>query len=74
MCIRARLLSGAGAALGTLLQAGAAVALGDEPWASVAAWLPPTLAWTVAIGAPVGALLLRRRPAGPEPRPVARRV
>ncbi|MGN9842768.1 rod shape-determining protein MreD [Nonomuraea sp. H19] len=58
------------AALGTLLQAGAAVALGDEPWTSVIAALPWTLGWTVVVGALVSVVLMRRRPA----REVLRRV
>ncbi|MGP3920082.1 rod shape-determining protein MreD [Nonomuraea sp. 10N515B] len=70
------LLAGAaGAAAGTLLQAGAAVALGDEPWRAALAALPWTLAWTVALGALVSPVLLRRRHSvEAEPRVAMRRV
>ncbi|MEV0385158.1 rod shape-determining protein MreD [Nonomuraea sp. NPDC050643] len=57
------LVAGAGAALGTVLQAAAAVALGDEPWPQALAGLPLVLAWTVPLGALAGAALARRRPA-----------
>ncbi|TMR10037.1 rod shape-determining protein MreD [Nonomuraea turkmeniaca] len=70
------LLAGAaGAALGTVLQAGAAVALGDEPWRSAVADLPWTLGWTVVLGALVAVVLLRRRRAQEaQPRVAMRRV
>jgi hypothetical protein len=70
------LIGAAGATLGTLLQAGAAVALGDEPWRAVVVALPWTLGWTVVLGTLVSAVLLRRRrsPAAPEPRVAMRRV
>lgn len=70
------LVGGVGAALGTLLQAGAAVALGDEPWQAVVAALPWTLGWTVALGTAVSAVLPRRRrsPSVVEPRMAMRRV
>jgi hypothetical protein len=71
---RSLILAGAAAALGTIAQAVAAAGLGDEPWASVLAWLPLTLAWTVVLGAPGGAVLLRRRPSAPAPRVAMRRV
>ncbi|TMR93424.1 rod shape-determining protein MreD [Nonomuraea basaltis] len=73
---RPPLVGAASAALGVVLQAGAAVALGDEPWRSVVAEAPWTLAWTVALGALVSPVLLRRRrsPAAAEPRVAMRRV
>ncbi|MFC5835180.1 rod shape-determining protein MreD [Nonomuraea insulae] len=60
----------AGPVLGVVLQGAAAVALGDEPWRSAAAGLPLTLAWTVLLGALVGAVLVRRRPREQVPRRV----
>ncbi|MET7331433.1 rod shape-determining protein MreD [Nonomuraea sp. NPDC005650] len=60
-------VAAAGAAMGVLLQAAAAVALGDDPWTAVLPELPPTLGWTVALGAVVGALLTRRRARAPLP-------
>ncbi|RVX42459.1 rod shape-determining protein MreD [Nonomuraea polychroma] len=69
------LVGAAGAALATLLQAGAAVALGDEPWRAALAALPWTLGWTVALGALVSAVLLRRRRSREgEPRVAMRRA
>ncbi|WP_188187967.1 hypothetical protein [Nonomuraea sp. SYSU D8015] len=70
------LVGAVAAALAVLLQAGAAVALGDEPWQAVVAALPWTLGWTVAHGTPVSAVLLRRRrsAAVAEPRVAMRRV
>ncbi|NJP95299.1 hypothetical protein HCN51_38685 [Nonomuraea sp. FMUSA5-5] len=52
-----------GAGLGTVLPCVAAAGLGDEVWASATAGLPLTLAWTVPLGAVLGALHARRRPA-----------
>ncbi|MEV1173907.1 rod shape-determining protein MreD [Nonomuraea sp. NPDC049784] len=60
-------VAAAGAAMGVLLQAAAAVALGDDPWTAVVPELPRTLGWTVVLGALVGVLLLRRRPRRIEP-------
>ncbi|WP_433430023.1 rod shape-determining protein MreD [Nonomuraea sp. CA-141351] len=60
-------VAAAGAAMGVLLQAAAAVALGDDPWTAVVPELPRTLGWTVLLGALVGVLLLRRRPRRIEP-------
>ncbi|QFY10956.1 rod shape-determining protein MreD [Nonomuraea phyllanthi] len=54
-------VAAAGAAMGVLLQAAAAMALGDDPWSAVVPELPPTLAWTVLLGAPVGVLIARRK-------------
>ncbi|MGP3965560.1 rod shape-determining protein MreD [Nonomuraea sp. 3N208] len=69
------LVGAAGAAVGTLLQAGAAVALGDEAWRAALTALPWTLGWTVALGALVSAVLLRRRRTHEaEPRVAMRRV
>ncbi|GAA2209368.1 hypothetical protein GCM10009850_048260 [Nonomuraea monospora] len=67
---RPLLAGGLGAALGTVLQVAAAVALGDEPWrtalagppAAPASWAALTLAWTVALGAAGGVVVARRRP------------
>ncbi|MGP4103697.1 rod shape-determining protein MreD [Nonomuraea sp. KM90] len=67
---RPLLVAGAAAALGTVLQAAAAVALGDEPWRSAVTGLPLVLAWTVPLGAVVGAVLVRRRPPAEVPRRV----
>ncbi|HEX4812735.1 MAG TPA: rod shape-determining protein MreD [Nonomuraea sp.] len=68
------LVGAAGAALGTLLQAGAAVPLGDEPWPAVVAAMPSTLAWTVALGTPVSAAIAGRRRRAPAPEVAMRRV
>ncbi|MFG1708955.1 rod shape-determining protein MreD [Nonomuraea sp. M3C6] len=54
------LVGAAGAALGTSLQAAAAVALGDEHWTSAVAALPWAFGWTVVVGA-LGAVVVRRR-------------
>ncbi|MGW3345454.1 rod shape-determining protein MreD [Nonomuraea rubra] len=78
---RPLLVGGLGAALGTVLQVAAAVALGDEPWRSALAgppvapssWAALTLAWTVALGAVVGARAARRRSSESTPSPVGPR-
>ncbi|MGV9378308.1 rod shape-determining protein MreD [Nonomuraea sp. NPDC003707] len=66
-------VAAAGAAMGVLLQATAAVALGDASWTGVVPELPRTLGWTVALGAAVGAAVgvarARRRPRDPWPVP-----
>lgn len=67
---RPLLVAAAGTVLGVVLQGAVAVALGDEPWRSAAAGLPLTLAWTVLLGALVGAVLVRRRPGEQVPRRV----
>ncbi|MBF8190293.1 rod shape-determining protein MreD [Nonomuraea sp. K274] len=68
---KAPMVAAPGVALGLVLQAGAAVALGDEHWTAVVSWLPPALGWTVALGALVAAVIARRRP---HPAVVSRRV
>lgn len=77
---RPPLVAAGAAVLGTLLQAAAAVALGDEPWRAALSGLPLTLGWTVCCAIPVAALLAagrRRRQRADEvfePRTVARQV